>query len=100
MSDNKHNPVENSGEVTQLLQRWAGGDASALDSLWPMVYDDVRQLARRQLAAERSSHTLQGTALVNEAFIKLAGQHSTKWQNRDSTKHFSAHMTARFSFFS
>jgi RNA polymerase sigma factor (TIGR02999 family) len=83
MSDNKDNPAENSGEVTQLLQRWAGGDASALDSLWPMVYEDVRKLARRQLAAERSSHTLQGTALVNEAFIKLAGQHSMQWQNRE-----------------
>jgi RNA polymerase sigma factor (TIGR02999 family) len=78
-ADNNHN----SGEVTLLLQRWAGGDSSALDALWPMVYEDVRQLARRQLASERSNHTLQGTALVNEAFIKLAGQHSAQWQNRE-----------------
>jgi RNA polymerase sigma factor (TIGR02999 family) len=71
-----------SSQITQLLQQWAQGDASALDALWPMVYDDVRQMARRQLAGERSSHTLQGTALVNEAFIKLAGQRAIHWQNR------------------
>jgi len=85
--DSKHysgqNSEQTSGEVTQLLQRWAGGDASALDALWPMVYDDVRRLARRQLASERANHTLQGTALVNEAFIKLVGQHSMQWQNRE-----------------
>jgi RNA polymerase sigma factor (TIGR02999 family) len=48
-----------------------------------MVYEDVRQLARRQLASERANHTLHSTALVNEAFIKLAGQHSMHWQNRE-----------------
>lgn len=78
-SDNKNN----AGEVTQLLQRWANGDGKALDALWPMVYDDVRKLARRQLASERGDHTLQGTALVNEAFLKLTGQRVTQWQNRE-----------------
>ena len=76
--DNSHS----AGEITQLLRRWADGDAAALEALWPMVYDDVRQLARRQLAGERNHHTLQGTALVNEAFIKLCGQRSVQWQNR------------------
>src|SRR3954467_12505104 len=71
------------GEVTRLLQQWADGDAAALDSLWPMVYDDVRRLARRQMAGERGDHTLQGTALVNEAFIRLAGQRVFEWQNRE-----------------
>jgi RNA polymerase sigma factor (TIGR02999 family) len=74
---------QESGEVTRLLQRWADGDAAALEGLWPLVYDDVRQLARRQMAGERANHTLQGTALVNEAFIRLAGQRAVQWQNRE-----------------
>ena len=72
-----------SGEVTRLLQRWADGDAAALEALWPMVYDDVHRLARRQLAGERGDHTLQGTALVNEAFIRLSGQRVIEWRNRE-----------------
>ena len=72
-----------SGEVTRLLQAWARGDSSAIDALWPLVHDDLRLLARRQLARERSDHTLQRTALVNEAFIRLAGQDSTQWLNRE-----------------
>jgi RNA polymerase sigma factor (TIGR02999 family) len=74
---------QRTGEVTRLLRAWAGGDASALDALWPMVYDDLKQLARRQLARERGNHTLQRTALVNEAFIKLSGQRSVEWLNRE-----------------
>ena len=74
---------DKAGEVTRLLQAWAGGDASAIDALWPLVYDDLRALARRQLARERSDHTLQRTALVNEAFIRLAGQNSAQWLNRE-----------------
>ena len=70
------------GEVTRLLQQWADGDKEALENLWPLVYDDVRRLARQQLARERGNHTLQGTALVNEAFIRLAGQRVSQWQNR------------------
>jgi RNA polymerase sigma factor (TIGR02999 family) len=71
------------GEVTRLLQAWASGDSSALDALWPLVYHDLKQLARRQLVRERGDHTLQRTALVNEAFIRLAGQHSVEWLNRE-----------------
>ena len=78
--DNNKQPP---GEVTRLLQRWAEGDSTALEALWPMVYDDVRRLARRQMAGERGDHTLQGTALVNEAFIRLAGQRAVQWQNRE-----------------
>jgi RNA polymerase sigma factor (TIGR02999 family) len=78
-STNKQDP----GEVTRLLHRWANGDAAAFEALWPLVYKDVRQLARRQLAGERGDHTLQGTALVNEAFIRLAGQRAIEWQNRE-----------------
>ena len=73
---------QESGEVTRLLKSWASGDASALDALWPLVYDDLRRLARRQLVRERGDHTLQRTALVNEAFIRLSGQRSMEWLNR------------------
>lgn len=71
------------GEVTRLLKRWTGGDATAIDALWPLVHEDLRRLARRQLAGERGNHTLQRTALVNEAFIRLSGQHSVDWLNRE-----------------
>jgi RNA polymerase sigma factor (TIGR02999 family) len=71
------------GEVTRLLKAWAGGDAGALEVLWPKIYEDLKQLARRQLSRERSDHTLQRTALVNEAFIRLSGQRSVEWLNRE-----------------
>jgi len=74
---------EQSGEVTRLLRAWAGGDASALEALWPKVYEDLKRLARRQLSHERGDHTLQRTALVNEAFIRLSGQSSVDWLNRE-----------------
>jgi hypothetical protein len=73
---------QQAGEVTRLLRAWANGNAAALDDLWPLVYADLKQLARRQLAHERGDHTLQRTALVNEAFIKLSGQKSVEWLNR------------------
>ena len=78
-ADNQQEP----GEVTRLLKRWADGDAVALESLWPLVYEQVRKLAARQMAGERGGHTLQGTALVNEAFIRLAGERAFQWQRRE-----------------
>jgi RNA polymerase sigma factor (TIGR02999 family) len=74
---------QRAGEITRLLKAWAGGDAGALDTLWPKVYEDLRNLARRQLSQERGNHTLQRTALVNEAFIRLSGQRSVEWLNRE-----------------
>jgi RNA polymerase sigma factor (TIGR02999 family) len=74
---------QRAGDVTRLLQAWAGGDIQALESLWPLVYQDLKQLARRQLSRERNDHTLQRTALVNEAFIRLNGQRSVEWLNRE-----------------
>jgi len=74
---------QQAGEVTRLLRAWANGDAEALDSLWPLVYQDLKQLARRQLLHERGDHALQRTALVNEAFIRLSGQQSVDWLNRE-----------------
>jgi len=69
-------------EVTQLLADWGKGDRSALDRLFPLVHDELRRIARRQMNQERAGHTLQATALVNEAYLKLAGQQEFEWQNR------------------
>jgi RNA polymerase sigma factor (TIGR02999 family) len=71
-----------SQEVTELLSAWSNGDRAALDQLIPLVYDELRQLARRYLARERPDHTLQTTALVNEAYLKLVNAREMRWQNR------------------
>lgn len=69
-------------EVTQLLVDWRGGDQAALDKLMLLVYDELHALARRYMKQERGDHTLQTTALVNEAYLKLVGGQSPDWQNR------------------
>jgi RNA polymerase sigma-70 factor, ECF subfamily len=68
--------------VTQLLLRWSHGDQNALDKLMPLVYSELRKLAGNYLRRERPDHTLQPTALVNEAYLKLIDQRDAKWQNR------------------
>ncbi|MDX6695819.1 MAG: hypothetical protein QOF02_3422 [Blastocatellia bacterium] len=68
-------------EVTQLLAKLSHGDRTALDELLPLVYDELRRLADRYLRRERSDHTLQATALVNEAYLRLVDQ-NVPWQNR------------------
>ena len=70
------------GEVTQLLLRWRTGDKAALDALLPLVYDELRSLARRHMNRERSSHTLQRTALVHEAFLRIVDQKQADWECR------------------
>jgi RNA polymerase sigma factor (TIGR02999 family) len=87
--------ADSAGEVTRLLRAWAGGDEHALDSVWPLVYDDLKRLARRQLSHERGDHTLQRTALVNEAFIRLAGQRSIDWLNREQFLSLAARIMRR-----
>ena len=71
-----------SAEVTQLLQQWSNGQEQALDRLLPQIHAELRKLAASYLRKERPSHTLQPTALVNEAFLKLVDQRAVKWQNR------------------
>jgi RNA polymerase sigma factor (TIGR02999 family) len=95
VDEDDENSQQSPGEVTRLLQRWGAGDASALEHLWPLVYDDVRRLARRQMARERADHTLQGTALVNEAFIRLSGQRVLDWQNREQFLSLAAQIMRR-----
>jgi len=68
--------------VTQLLEHWSHGDDAALAELTPLVYEELRRLAHRQMGGERPDHTLQTTALVNEAYLRLAGQTNPSWQNR------------------
>lgn len=70
------------GEVTRLLLRWRAGDAAALEALVPLVYEELRAMARRQLARERGPHTLQRTALVHEAFMRMVDQTQVDWQGR------------------
>src|SRR5262249_26356 len=68
--------------VTQLLVAWSDGDQAALEKLMPLVYQGTRRLARRYLGPENPGHTLQPTALVNEAYLRLIDQNRVRWQNR------------------
>jgi RNA polymerase sigma factor (TIGR02999 family) len=68
--------------ITQLLINWRDGDKAALDQLMPLVYEELRRLARGFMGRERNNHTLQTSALINEAFLKLVDQDETNWQNR------------------
>ena len=70
------------GDVTQLLQRWSQGDEAAFDRMLPMVYDELRHMAQRHLRRERDGHTLQGTSLVHEVYLRLAEKSPAQWQSR------------------
>lgn len=69
-------------EITQLLIAWTRGDQRARDELMPLIYNELRRLARAHLRRERVNHTLQPTALVHEAFLRLIDQSKVNWQNR------------------
>jgi RNA polymerase sigma factor (TIGR02999 family) len=69
-------------EITQLLSRWSAGEPEAAGRLMPVVYAELRRLARQYLQRERGDHTLQPTALVHEAYLRLAGQKNMQWANR------------------
>ncbi len=73
---------KSAGEVTQLLESWRGGEDQALDDLLPLVYKELRTLADRYLRKERAGHTLQSTALVHEAFLRLVDQKHARVENR------------------
>jgi RNA polymerase sigma factor (TIGR02999 family) len=76
-------PAGLSQDVTQLLVRWSKGDREALDALTPLVYDELRRLARVYLRHERPGHTLEGTALVHEAYMRLVDQREVQWRSRN-----------------
>lgn len=69
-------------EVTQLLMAWSDGDEIALERLTPLVYGELHRLAHRQMRRERPDHTLQTTALINEAYVRLVDMQNVRWQNR------------------
>jgi len=71
-----------SAELTGLLLAWGQGDSDALDRLMPVVHQELRRIAHRHMAGERSDHTLQTTALVNEAYLRLLGSQKVRWQDR------------------
>ncbi|MDQ3711552.1 MAG: sigma-70 family RNA polymerase sigma factor [Acidobacteriota bacterium] len=73
---------QSSQQITQLLKEWSDGNRASLDELMPLVYEELRRQASRFLRKERSAHTLQPTALINEAYLKLIDQRDVRWQNR------------------
>jgi len=73
---------EAAGEVTRLLSNWSSGDLGARDAVLPLVYDELRRLAASYLRRERSDHTLQATALVHEAYLRLVDHQHADWHNR------------------
>lgn len=74
--------MSNREDITSLLHEYQSGNKEVLDELFPLVYDELRKLAAIRLHGERKDHTLQPTALVHEAYMRLVGQHSTDWHNR------------------
>lgn len=75
--------AEHSQNVTVLLAKWSQGDREALDALTPLVYNELRKLAKAYLRRERADHTLEGTALVHEAYLRLIDQREVAWRNRN-----------------
>src|SRR3954466_7744076 len=69
-------------QLTELLNDWQDGDRTALEKLTPLIYDELRRIAHRYVRGERNSHTLQTTALVNEAYLRLAGRAQSEWHSR------------------
>jgi RNA polymerase sigma-70 factor, ECF subfamily len=83
-------------DVTQLLSAWSEGDQAALDQLTPIVYDELRRLARRMMAGERPGHTLQTTAIVHEAYLRLADCNRMHWRDRAHFFAVSSQLMRRF----
>ena len=81
--------------ITQLLAEWREGNQSALNELYPLVYDELHRLARRYMSRERKGHTLQTTALINEAYVRLVGQQNVVWANRSHFFAISAQIMRR-----
>jgi RNA polymerase sigma-70 factor (ECF subfamily) len=82
-------------DITQLLVEWSDGNQSALDELYPLVYDELHRLARRYMSRERLGHTLQTTALINEAYVRLVDQRNVHWANRSHFFAISAQIMRR-----
>jgi len=88
-------PPSKPHEITELLEQWSGGNQAALDKLYPLVYEELRRLARSYMRREPKGHTLQTTALINEAYVRLVDQHQVHWQNRSHFFAISAQIMRR-----
>jgi len=88
-------PEESPAEITRLLRAWGDGDPAALDRLTPVVYAELRRMARRYMRREREGHTLQTTALVNEAYLRLVDVGNVDWRDRAHFFAVSAQMMRR-----
>jgi len=88
-------PLFSPHEITQLLAEWSDGNQTALDKLYPLVYDELHKMARRYMGRERRGHTLQTTALINEAYVRLVDQKNVHWQNRSHFFAISAQIMRR-----
>ncbi len=91
----KKDPPRQEHEITQLLAAWREGNQAALDELYPLVYDELHRLARRYMSRERRGHTLQTTALINEAYVRLVDQRNVQWANRSHFFAISAQIMRR-----
>jgi RNA polymerase sigma factor (TIGR02999 family) len=91
----KKAPPRQEHEITQLLAEWRDGNQAALDELYPLVYDELHRLARRYMSRERKGHTLQTTALINEAYVRLVDQRNVQWANRSHFFAISAQIMRR-----
>ena len=89
------NPPRQQHQITQLLAEWSDGNQSALDELYPLVYEELHRLARRYMSRERKGHTLQTTALINEAYVRLVDQRNVHWANRSHFFAISAQIMRR-----
>ncbi len=89
------NTGDSDNRVTRLLIEWSGGNEAALAELMPLVYDELRRVAQQRLQRERPGHTLQRTALVNEAFLRLVNQKDIRWQNRGHFFGLASHLMRR-----
>ena len=87
--------MEQSQNITVMLRRWSEGNREVLDDLLPLVYDELHKRARQYLRRERSDHTLQPTALIHEAYLKLIDQNDVSWQNRSHFFAISAQLMRR-----
>ena len=87
--------MESHSDITGLLLAWRGGDETALDRLFPLVYDELRRIAHRQLSRERPGHTLSTTALVHEAYLRLVDQNRAQWADRAQFFAIAARMMRR-----
>ncbi|HEV8580635.1 MAG TPA: ECF-type sigma factor [Thermoanaerobaculia bacterium] len=81
--------------ITQMLQRWSTGDREAAEQVLPLVYDELRRIAARELRREREEHTLQATAVVHEAYLRLRGHQDFHWASRSHFYAFAAHLIRR-----